>query len=93
MNGVKISTVNVANMFKNIPNALIRAQTIQDKIDEITILLEVDKNRYKNEYDALLKNEFLHKFGKDMSIIVVHVTDIPRETSGKYKLIVNKLRD
>ena len=56
--GAKINAGNVANLFKNMPNALIRAQAIQDKMDEIIIKLEVDKKRYKPEYDELLRMNF-----------------------------------
>mgnify|MGYP003391420443 CR=1 FL=1 len=89
--GAKINGGNVANLFKNMPNALIRAQTIQDKMNEITIFLEVDKNRYKPEYDEMLEDEFLHKFGKGMKINIRHVDEIPREKSGKFRMIKNNV--
>lgn len=89
--GAKINGGNVANLFKNMPNALIRAQTIQDEMNEITILLEVDKDRYKPEYDILLKDEFLHKFGKMTKIDIKHVDEIPREKSGKFRMIKNNV--
>ncbi|MCR6546200.1 hypothetical protein NVS47_11870 [Dehalobacterium formicoaceticum] len=90
--GAKINAGNVSNLFKNMPNALIRAQAVQDKIDEIIIKLEVDKTLYKPEYDKILKDEFLHKFGIGTRIIIEHVDEIPREKSGKFKLIVNNFR-
>lgn len=89
VDGAKISAVNIANSFKNIPNALIRAQVIQYKLDEIKILLEVDKRLYKKEYDDLLKDEFIHKFGKSTNILIEHVEEIPREKSGKFRLVKN----
>ncbi|MFC2159674.1 phenylacetate--CoA ligase family protein [Actinomycetota bacterium] len=89
--GAKINGGNVANLFKNIPNALVRAQTIQNKIDEIKILLETDKKLYRVEYDDLLKDEFLHKFGKRTKIVIEHVDEIPREKSGKFKMIKNNV--
>ncbi|MDD2505491.1 MAG: phenylacetate--CoA ligase family protein [Bacilli bacterium] len=89
--GAKINAGNVANLFKNMPNALIRAQAIQNKIDEIIIKLEVDKTLYKTEYDELLENEFLHKFGRKTKITIEHVDEIPREKSGKFRLIINKV--
>jgi phenylacetate-CoA ligase len=89
--GAKINAGNVANLFKNMPNALIRAQAIQDKMDEIIIKLEVDKKRYKSEYDELLRDEFLHKFGTGTKIIIEHVDEIPREKSGKFRMIKNNV--
>lgn len=89
--GAKINGGNVANLFKNMPNALIRAQTIQDEMNEITILLEVDKNRYKLEYDEVLIDEFLHKFGRGTKINIKHVDEIAREKSGKFRMIKNNI--
>ncbi len=89
--GAKINAGNVSNLFKNMPNALIRAQAIQDKMDEIIIKLEVDKKRYKSEYDELLRDEFLHKFGTGTKIIIEHVDEIPREKSGKFRMIKNNV--
>ncbi len=89
--GAKINSGNVANLFKNMPNALIRAQTVQKKIDEITIKLEVDKKLYKSEYDDLLREEFIHKFGSKTKITIEHVDDISREKSGKFKMIKNNV--
>jgi phenylacetate-CoA ligase len=91
--GAKISVVNIANGFKIIPNAIIRPQLIQNKIDEIEILLEVDNTLYKQKYDDMLKNEFLNKFGHETKIIIRHVENIPREKSGKYKMIKNNLNN
>jgi phenylacetate-CoA ligase len=89
--GAKINAGNVANLFKNMPNAVIRAQAVQDKMKEITIKLEVDQELYKPEYDDLLRNEFNHKFGFDTKIIIEHVDEIPREKSGKFKMIKNNV--
>lgn len=89
--GAKINGGNVANLFKNMPNALIRAQAIQNKMDEIKILLEVDKSQYRAGYDDLLRDEFEHKFGKETKIIIEHVDEIPREKSGKFRMIKNSV--
>ncbi len=90
--GAKINGGNVANLFKNMPNALVRAQTIQDQMDEVRILLEVDKRLYKKEYDELLKDQFEHKFGYETKIIIEHVDEIPREKSGKFRMIKNNVK-
>jgi phenylacetate-CoA ligase len=90
--GAKINGGNIANLFKNMPNALIRAQTIQNHMNEVRILLEVDKRLYKKEYDELLKNEFEHKFGTESKIVIEHVDEIPREQSGKFRMIKNNVK-
>lgn len=42
-----INGSTVANLFKNMPNSIIRVQFLQEVIEEIKILLELDKERYK----------------------------------------------
>ena len=79
----------MANLFKNMPNALVRAQCTQEAMDRITIKLEIDKNLYRHEYDDLLRKEFLHKFGPATKITIEHVDEIPREKSGKFRMIKN----
>lgn len=87
--GAKINAGNVANLFKNMPNALIRAQTQQSKLGEIIVLLEVDQKVYKKKYDDLLREEFKQKFDSTTDIIIKHVDEIPRESSGKFRMIKN----
>lgn len=90
--GAKINSGNVANLFKNLPNVIIRAQAVQERLGEITVLLEVDKSLYKPQYDDLLRDEFLHKFGSSTKILIKHVDRIERESSGKLRLIVNNVK-
>jgi len=89
--GAKINAGNVANLFKNMPNALIRAQTIQVQLGKILCLLEVDKNVYREEHDKMLRNEFMHKFGSTTHVTIKHVDEIPRESSGKFRMIKNSV--
>jgi len=89
--GAKIPSGNISNAFKNIPNSIIKSQVIQDKIDEITVLLEIDRDSYKNEYDEIVTNEFVHKLGMNTKITIVHVGEIPREKSGKFRMIKNNV--
>ena len=91
--GAKINAGNVANLLKNIPNAVIRAQFIQKQMDEITVLLEVERELYKEEYRFLLLQEFSHKFGTNMKVHVEIVDEIPREASGKFLMIKNCVKE
>ena len=90
--GARVNAGNVANLLKNMPNAVIRAQFRQVKLDEITALLEVDKSLYREEHDQLLRQEFLHKFGPQMRVNIEHLDEIPRETSGKFRMIKNDVQ-
>ena len=89
--GAKVNAANVAGLFKNLGNAVIRAQTIQDQRDEITILLETDKRRYNAEFEMELVEEFQRRFGLDTKLVIQHVDEIPREKSGKFRMIKNNV--
>ncbi len=90
--GAKVNAGNVANLLKNMPNSVIRAQFLQKTLDSVTVLLEVDEALYNDSYDDLLRNEFLHKFGSDLSVVIKRVPEIPREGSGKFRMIKNDVQ-
>jgi len=91
-NGAKIRSVTIANLVKNIPNAVIRLQVQQKKLGEVIILLETDASKYRKEYDALLINEFTHRFGEGTTVIIKHVDEIHREKNGKFLLVKNYVK-
>lgn len=86
--GAKINAGNVANLLKNLPNVVIRAQFRQEKMDEVTALLEVAEN-FGPEHERILRDEFVHKFGPEMNVHIELVHEIPRAESGKFRMIVN----
>jgi phenylacetate-CoA ligase len=86
----KINLGNVSNIFKNVPNTIIKAQLIQDKIDHLIVKIVVD-NSFSLKHKDLLIDEIKHKFGNDMKVDIEIVDEIPREKSGKHRLIVNKV--
>ena len=90
--GARVNAGNVANLLKNIPNSVKHAQFHQHRLDEITVLLEVDEALHSPAYDQLLRKEFLYKFGEDMRVNIQHVPEIPREASGKYRMIKNDVK-
>jgi len=89
--GAKINAGNVSNLLKYLPNVVIRSQFIQEKINEVVLLIEVDKRTYKEEYDDLIQEEFVHTFGQNTKLEIRHVDEIPREVSGKFRMIKNSV--
>lgn len=92
-NGAKINLGNISNAFKYIPNAIVKSQIIQEKMNEIEISIVIDKNLYKEKYSKLIIDEFKGKFGIDMIVKLNIVEDIPREKSGKHRFIINKVNN
>lgn len=90
-NGAKINLGNISNAFKNIPNAVINSQIIQEERDKLTVKIVVDEKRYKREYDELIIKEFKAKFGSDMKISLEKVKEIEKAPSGKYVFVKREL--
>jgi len=91
--GAKVNSGNISNLFKNVSNAIIRAQTVQERMDHVTILLEVDPDSYLPAHDDLIKAEFRHKFGPSTGVTITHVQEIPREASGKFRMVLNRVAE
>ena len=81
----------VSNLLKYIPNSVIRAQFRQNRMDEVLILLEVDKNKFDETSNQGILNECAHTFGPDMKVTIQIVDEIPREKSGKFRMIKNNV--
>jgi len=65
-------------------------QFIQDNIDEIKVLLEVDGN-YNETMNKIIIDKLHYSLGDDMAINILVVDKIPKEESGKFRLIKNNL--
>lgn len=91
--GLKITAAYLNNLFKSIPNAIIRSQFVQEHLGEVTMLIEVDSALYKPEYNSLLEVEFDRLFGPDTRLQIVRVEEILRERSGKFRLVRNYLAE
>ena len=89
--GAKINAGNISNLFKNAPNTVIRAQLRQEVMNKVEMLLEIDKDNCPDNFLDLIRTEFVHKFGTNTELTISVVDSIPREASGKFKMIVNKI--
>lgn len=92
VDNVRVNSGHVANLFKYMPNSLIQAQVQQSSKEFVKILLVVDSKKYEPKYDAMLENEFIQIFGPGTRLELEHVSEIPREASGKQRLIKNTIK-
>lgn len=91
--GAKVNSVQVANLFKNIPNSVIQAQAVQTQVGEVIISVVVDDSSDNEGVEAQLRHEFMHAFDSKTVLRIRRVQDIPRESSGKQRLIRNLISD
>ena len=83
----KVSLSHLADVIKGLPNSIINMQFIQNSEDSIEILLVVDKNLFNDKDKQKIINEMTYRFGDDMEFIINLTDEIPKEKSGKYRLI------
>lgn len=89
----KISSVNMSNAIKNLPNSIVNIQFIQDKEDLIKIIAVKDQSLFKEEHEVELMKEMVVRLGSLVNYEIVYVENIPVESSGKYKMIKNSLQN
>lgn len=87
----KISLSHLADVIKGIPNSIKKMQFVQKSKDVIDILIVVDSARYNSEHHDSILKEMEYRFGKQMTVNIEEVDEIPREKSGKFSLIKNYL--
>lgn len=88
----KISLSHLADVIKGIPNSVKKMQFIQDQLDVIDIKIVIDEEKFIPVHQESIINEMNLRFGKNMKLNIIKVSDIPREKSGKYSLIKNSLK-
>lgn len=89
--GLKLS--HFGSMLKGLPNAVIHMQFVQHKKGEVLLLLQVDAAAYTSEHEQKLRENFVRVFGKNTTLTIQYVEEIPREASGKYRMIKNLVEE
>jgi len=86
-----ISSANMSNTIKNLPNSVINIQFVQKKMDTIIVNIVADKALYHEKHNNEIKRELINRFGEKMNFKFQFVNEIKTENSGKTRFIVNKL--
>jgi phenylacetate-CoA ligase len=86
----KINLGNVSNCVKHV-NGVMKFQLIQNKISEIIVKIVKDSNVYSDKDEKLFMKELRDRLGDTINIIFEYVDDIPKEKSGKYKIVKNEI--
>lgn len=89
--GARVNLGNIANIFKNMPNIIVKSQLVQNSLNHMLVKLVLEKE-FEDKYRQMLVDEIKHKFGTDMKIDFEIVDEIDRESSGKYKLVKNNVQ-
>ena len=88
----KVSLSHLADVIKGLPNSIIKMQFIQDQINTIEIKIVVDSDVFIEKHKDTIIKEMRYRFGVDSIFNISVVKDIPREKSGKYRIIKNNVK-
>ena len=86
-----VSLSHLADVIKGLPNCVRNVQFQQYKLEEIQVLLNVDKSLFDQKAEDKIAQALTHRFGKKTKFTFKLVSDIPKEKSGKFSLIKNYL--
>lgn len=86
----KFTSIHLSACVELLSTKVRSAQFVQNELDTLHIYLEVDDG-YDKTQDKLLSDELSYKIGTEIKQIFHHVSHIPKEKNGKFKLIINNL--
>jgi len=89
--GRKLYITNVLGVFDDLPAGIVQAQFIQNKIDEVILLLQTDAKSFQQEYKKTMRKKFYSMFSEKTQLLIEHVENIPKEKNGKFRMIKNNL--
>lgn len=86
----KINLGNLSNSVKYVKGVK-RFQVHQNELNSIDVLCVVS-NEYTNKDELFFRKELVDRLGTSMRINFKYVDDIPKEKSGKYRLVKNTIK-
>ena len=85
----KVNLGNISNSTKNI-RGIICFQVVQDCLDKIMVYVVASKD-FDTKEQVKFENALAERVGQKMEIDINLVADIPREKSGKFRIVKNLL--
>ncbi|MOA25129.1 hypothetical protein D3C78_1458380 [compost metagenome] len=89
MDGARIAPGNISNSAKGV-EGIQCFQILQDRQEEVTVNM-VCSSRFDALQEAKFKDALRQRLGATMRIGIVRVTEIPRERSGKFRILKNSM--
>lgn len=85
----KVNLGNISNCTKGI-KGIIRFQLVQESATNISVLVQVENN-FTQTQRTNFKSNLQNTLGPSMTISIVKKDHIPREKSGKFRIVKNKI--
>lgn len=87
----KINLGNISNTLKD-TKGILKFQVVQNELNKIELFLVTDGLTYNKEIENKLTQNWRDRIGNSMELDIIHVSDIPVEKSGKYRLVKNNIK-
>ena len=87
----KINLGNVSNTLKD-TKGILKFQAVQDSLNQIDLLVIVDKNIYSPDIERKFVKNWRERIGEKMKLEITYVDDIPNEASGKFRIVKNNIK-
>lgn len=85
----KVNLGNISNSTKNI-RGIICFQVVQECLEMVIVYVVASKS-FDSKERVRFRDALAERFGQNMAIDIKLVTEIPREKSGKFKIVKNLL--
>lgn len=87
----KINLGNVSNTLKD-TKGILKFQAIQNSLDQIDLLVIIDKDVYSQNVERKFINNWRERIGEKMKLNIEYVDDISNEASGKFRIVKNNVK-
>ncbi len=87
----KINLGNVSNTLKD-TKGIVMFQVVQNQLGRIDIYMVTDKRFYDNKVEETFLKNWRDRVGAEMVIALHQTNEIPRETSGKFRMVKNNIK-
>lgn len=91
-NGGKFSAIYLSLVSKDFNNCMKAMQFVQNDLYHLNVNIATDDS-YHPSMDQIIINKLQYSLGNDVKISVNRMTDIPKEPSGKFRFIINNLKE
>lgn len=89
----KISSANMSNTIKGLPNSVKKIQFVQSGTENITIRIVRDEKKFTHLHEEEILKEMAVRLGESIYLKIDYVEDIQVEKSGKYRMVKNHIKD
>lgn len=86
----KCNLGNLSNCVKYVKGVK-KFQVIQDSLDKIVVKMECT-DKYGGKDEEMFLNELVYRLGDKIEVEFLYVDEIPREKSGKFRIVKNSIK-